>query len=254
MIMSNLWLSVLDAVRKPLFYAVRGLTGTLITVPVEYVDGRQIEVHLPVATEAIRDLLPNQKLHPVEHAPGQAIIAVTANEFRRLKTSSPYNELAIAIPAIYDPDGEALPGVYLLYLPVSTEMARWYGVDALGLPKFLASIEFEDSADAVCCYLRAGSKEILRLEVPSLPTQQEEWHMHVFGLLDNRLVQTPWHTTGLRGMADGKAVQAQFALGDHPIADALRELGIGSQPISSFYVPAMRNTLGKPVFLTDAAR
>jgi hypothetical protein len=247
--MPSLWLSVLDTVRKPLFYTVHGLTGIRITVPVEYVDGRQIEVQLPVASEAIRDLLPDE-LHPIEHAPGQAVIDVTANEFRRLKTSSPYNELAIAIPAIYEPEGAALSGVYLLYLPVSTDMARWYGADALGLPKFVASIEFEDSADAVRCTLRADDRQILSLEAAPLPTRQEAWDTHLFGMLDERLVQTPWHTSGQRGTAEGDAVHARFTLGDHPIADALRELGIGSEPIFYGYVPEMQNLLDKPTFLT----
>ncbi len=252
--MIRLWLSILDAVRKPFFYAVRGLTGIRVTIPVEYVDGRQIEAHLPVATEAINGLLPTPKLRPVEHSPGQTAIIVTANEFHRLKTSSPYNELAIAIPVVYEPESAALAGVYLLYLPVSTEMARWYGADALGLPKFVASITFEDLPDASCCTLRADGREILALEVPHLPTEREEWNMLLFGVLDERLVQTPWRVRGQRGVADGGAVRARLTLGDHAIADELRALGIGSDPIAWSYVPEMQNLLGQPSFLSDTAR
>ena len=129
-------------------------------------------------------------------------------------------------------------------------MARWYGADALGLPKFVASIEFEDSPDALCCHLRSQGRDILSLEAAPLPTRHEEWNTNLFGVLDDRLVQTPWQTTGQRGMAEGDAVQARLALGDHPIADALRKLGIGSEPIACSYVPEMQNLLGKPAFLT----
>ena len=79
-------------------------------------------------------------------------------------TIGPYNEIGIGVPCRLDPvlnipllpalfDRFFAVGFYVHYLPVTTQIAYDAGVDVWGLPKFVATIEFEDTPTHRRCLL-----------------------------------------------------------------------------------------------------
>jgi hypothetical protein len=192
--------------------------------------------------------MPSEQLEPVEVVEGKSAIVLAGNQFGRISGSAPYSEILIAVAVQLKATGDApgIDGFYPIYLPVTTEDARWYGVDALGMPKFIADIDFEESGDRRCCRLAVDGQDVLSLEVPIIETVEDSWDMSVYGVVNDHILRTDFRTTGQRGMAVGQA-GASFTLGPHPIAESLRQLEISALPLDYGYSHGLQSVLERPV-------
>ena len=78
-------------------------TGQHIHLPVRYLDWSAIMAHFPAPAEALRRLLPNERLKPAQLTPGTGILTLVATEYRQIAGVEPYNELGIMVPVLYEP-------------------------------------------------------------------------------------------------------------------------------------------------------
>ncbi len=78
---------------------------------------------------------------------------------RAVQIAGPYTEVAIQVPVepVDDSPGDKFAH---LFLPVSTEAARWPGVDIYGFPKFVAKINFVRDENQIACRLDANEELI----------------------------------------------------------------------------------------------
>jgi hypothetical protein len=155
----------------------------------------QMMAHFPAPAGAVRRLLPTQKLKPAQLVPGAAMLSIVAMEYRQITDMAPYNELGGMAPVLYEP-GVNIPGLPLLfpdrfrrfglyvhYLPVTTQAAYDFGVEIWGYPKFVAEIRFEEAGDVRRCQLRAEGKDILTLQVKKIATKAAPMNFYpAFGL------------------------------------------------------------------------
>jgi hypothetical protein len=76
--------------------------------------------HAPV--NRVKKVLPSEKLKLVEATPDTTTIALIATENRAIDGMSPYNEFDVMVPVTYEMGDNVpgVPGIYCIYLPVTT--------------------------------------------------------------------------------------------------------------------------------------
>jgi len=240
--------AVVKRIKKPVFYSVYRLTGIRLQHEVHYSDLSMIGAVFNISAPAVKGILPSTKLLPVERAKGVTDIHFVALEYRSIDIVFPYNEFAICIPVIYkiNKQSRELQGYYYLYLPVTTEDARWGGVENLGLPKFVAEISFIDTDEIRSCTLNVAGKEVITLKVNKLPTASKSWEFTNFGIRDKKLVKNLFQVRG-QGGTSTTAGGATYTLGDHPISENLLALEIGQISVRHDYVPQAQAVLTKAI-------
>lgn len=229
-------------------------TGVRIGLPVRYYDWSAIMAHFPVPVSAVQKLLPTSKLKPAQLLPGTAILSMVAMEYRQIADVAPYNEFGIMAPVLYEPTVNipGLPllfphwfrrfGLYVHHLPVTTQAAYDFGVEIWGYPKIVAEINFEDAGRVRRCRLRAGGKDIVTLEVKKLATRARSMNYYSYTVKDGQLLRTLIQTQGEYGIARFRG-GASYTLGDHPIAEELRALGIAKTAVECLYAPQVQSML-----------
>jgi hypothetical protein len=221
---------------------------------VRYYDWSAMMAHFPAPTASLQKLLPSPRLRPAELVPGTGIVSLAAMEYRRIADVEPYNEFGIMVPVLYEPSVNvpALPllapgrferfGLYVHHLPVTTQEAYVFGVEIWGYPKFLADISFEETDRVRRCRLRADGKSIATLEVRKSATKARPMDLSSYTVKDGQLLRT-------RIQAEGELSTARLRggaccdLGDHPIAEELRAVGMGRTAVERLYAPQVQSML-----------
>lgn len=233
-------------------------------LPVFYYDNTTLTAIYTASTAMVRSLLPDPDMRPLEVFPGRALVAFTAFEYRDTDID-PYNEFSISFPISY---GRAnLPGLsvlnrlrqgcfetYVWQLPVTTEIARWGGVELYGYPKFLGDIAFTRTDTSVRCDLGEKGKAILTLEGAVLPTRSNARTLRYrtyslkqgLPLCANIYLHPLQFAQTLRGSA------ARLELHEgHPISDTLARLELSATPLMYQYCPENQLALFAPRNLID---
>jgi hypothetical protein len=207
-----------------------------IHVPIFYYDVMTMSAQFLAPLDAIRTVLPSLRMHPLRVTPRQGVVNISTFAYRDCDLG-PYNEVSISIPFFLDRPsplfvgtlrkGPDVPKAYVHRLPVTTEVARDAGVEFAAYPKFVASITFEKDGDWLCCRLAQEEQQILTLacrtgDAVSVP----RYRMHPFTHLDGRLLRCEFVLSERQQATSRKATAVRLDLGDHPIAQELRELGI----------------------------
>lgn len=229
-------------------------TGARMGLPVRFYDWSSIMAHFPASAAAVQKLLPTGKLKPALLKPGAAIVTLAAIEYRSIADIEPYNEFGIMIPALYQPgiNPPALPllfpgwfsrfGMYFHRLPVTTQAAVDYGVELWGYPKFIAEISFEDTPNSRRCRLCVAGKVALTLEVDKMAVKNRPMTFYTYTVKDGRLLRTRLQIQGEYGVARLSG-SATYTLGEGPLADELRSLGMSQKAVERFYAPRLQSLI-----------
>ena len=186
--------------------------------------------------------------------PGKAVATIAAVRYEDSDLDR-YNEVAVAFLVRAHDAGPASAtrrtievvrnktGVYVHHLPVNQGFTLEAGRTIWGYPKFMADIDIEERTKDTTITLDHEGAHVLSLtvrkgikpwpRVPNLPT---------YTFLDAVLRRTPWKTIprGTRGRIGG----ASLDLGEHPIADELRSLGLPKRAMVSTTVDHVRAWFG----------
>jgi len=218
-------------------------TGRMFKLPVFYYDNTSITAIYTASTNKVKKLLPHPAMNPIEMLPGKSMVAFTAFEYRKTDID-PYNEFSIAFLITFDK--RQVPGLtalwqlarrcftaYVWKLPVTTEIARFGGVELYGYPKFLADITFERSREWIECRLSEKGEKILTLKGKILPTTRGKITRFVTTSIVDEIPVTANVVVDPLEFAQSRDPQsAILELGEkHPIAQTLREIGLSSNPI-----------------------
>jgi hypothetical protein len=111
----------------------------------------------------------------------------------------------------------------------------------LGITKFIAQIEFEETHNWLRCVLQANAKEILTLEVPNTDQalKSETYDFQTFSVKDKLLLKTPVNSCG-QIWASRKADSVRLHLGNHPVSEELRALQLNTKPLKTIIYPNMQ--------------
>ncbi len=232
-------------------------------LPVFYYDTTSMTAIYTASTATVKKFMPHPDLYPLELTPGRCMIAFSAFEYRKTDIG-PYNEFSIAVLVTRGKKG--IPGLSALgqmrrkcfhawvwHLPVTTEIARYGGVELYGYPKFLAGIAFKRSGAFLECELTEGKKRILTLKGPVLPVkyggrvQMKTYPVRNGVLLCGNVCIDNIEFAEARG---GKGVELRTGA-DHPICRELSAIDLGRSAVVYQYSPVNEGILFGPRNLID---
>ncbi|MHA2303358.1 MAG: acetoacetate decarboxylase family protein [Candidatus Thorarchaeota archaeon] len=219
------------------------VSGRTFRSPFLYYDFSRITATFPAPIPKIQKTLPSEKLAPVEIRPNTTLVTFVAYEYRGMEGIQPYNEFGVIIPTTHKERN--LPGSYVTHLPVTTEEARWGGVEIYGFPKFIADISFEDRENVCKSRVSLDGKDIISLEVRKTETHLESSEVYTYTVLEGKIVRTYVQIQGFVSTGNDER-GATVHLGDHTIANEIKAFGFDEVPISYSYSPRMQSLLHKP--------
>ena len=211
----------------------------------------------------VRALLPSKELFPVTLPNGRATVAVIA--FNYMETSiGPYGEVGIAVPCTYGRLAPALLplilegrfpgwGGFVLHLPVTSLVARDGGRVIYGYAKFVADMDFKKRPAYQSLRLSEGESHILTLTIRQRGlTIKDNRPLITYSVRDGELLKTtvPSRAVCQVGLTPGSGT---LELGDHAIADQLRDLDISPRAIitKNYLTRCSILPAGKPIGLAD---
>ncbi len=222
-------------------------TGARIRLPWRCTDVSIMMASFPVPAKNVRGLLPTDKIRPAQMFPGTAVMTLLGIEYRQPEDVEPYNEFAVLIHVAKPPVSwiPFLPfgfpglfksfGSYTHMMPVTTQESVDFGVEIWGYPKNVSEVEFEDLGDTRRCVLRSDDRLVLSLEVRKLAeAKTRPIVVNSYTVKDGQLLKTQAEIRGAYGLTNFKG-GASFTLGDHPVAEELRRLGIKQKAVSCTY-------------------
>ncbi len=239
--------------------------GVEAKTPLFYRDARMFSLIFPARLDAIRRLLPDERFEPARLLPGVGAVHLSAFEYHDCDIG-PYNEFAIGA-FLNSPDFQKVPSynivrqlvrssfhTYVLRLPVTTDTALRAGVDLYNYPKFLASIDFEDTGGEMACRLAEGGDLICRLAGRKIQAKMSDIVQYFCHMYQDRQPQSAEFKVNARsyGLALGPG-HGKLELGaSHPAARELDGLLLSKTPLVYFYMPSMQAVLYGPEHLSLA--
>jgi hypothetical protein len=211
--------------------------GREVVLPVMVREASSMAATYLVSAAAARKLLRGPELDVVEVFPGQAIFSIACIDYVDNDLGD-YHEVSLALFVRERGKGPLVPYVgnvvdffrnrlatYILHLPVDQSFTRDAGEGIWGFPKTVQRIDFADRDGRRSCRLVMDGRHVLtfdgarggRFTLPDMP-------MLTYSYIGGRLHTTRF-TSGATevGFALGGS---SLELGDHPIADDLRSLGL----------------------------
>ncbi len=216
------------------------ILGEKIEVPVEVREAQACSSVFPVDPVAVRELLSGTGLEPVRIA-GRALCALAF--VRHLDTDlGPYHEFAFA-PLAQLPGRRGSAGAYIRWLPVNQTFTCAVGRELWGFPKEIADIRIEPHGRGRRCEVRLDGRLVVALDVPGgvpAPAGPVGGSMQTYTHRDGVLRGTPWvmHPANVRMRPGGSRIE----LGDHPIADEMRALGLPARALFTSSFGSLRMT------------
>lgn len=233
--------------------------GQKVKLPIFYREARAFGALFPANVFELKKLLPDPRFSPAQLFPGVGAVALVCFEYRDTDIG-PYNELAFTI-LLNNPRMLPIPGcnllrqlvqsafhAYVFHLPVTTETALRWGVDFSGFPKFLASIDFEDTDGATSCELKENGELILKLRLRRTGAPMSRVMKLLLGLYQQGQPQKTEFRANARklGMSLNPG-DVELNLGmKHPIARELSKALLMTRAVSSFTMPDIQFILFGP--------
>jgi len=180
----------------------------------------------------------------LERGAGISEIRITALDYRDIDWLSPYREVAVTVPVRFQAMGkDPLQGWYVLQLPVTTEDARWPGVENFGFPKFVADIQIKSEDGATLCTVDHAGQHVLTMRVRARETSETELRDRFLTVrADGMVVASTFDSEGELAI-DPVPGGVTLELGNHAIADQLRELAVRLGTGRALYGPRRRGVL-----------
>jgi hypothetical protein len=224
------------------------LQGRTITFPMEVAELRAATVLYSVPAAAAADLLPGDAFEVVEIAPGTAQLVIAACDYVRNPWGD-YDELNLgflARPAGAPPD---VIGSFVYRMPVNQAFTCEAGNRVMGFPKTVEDLTVAYTDATVTFRLGMGGLHVLTLTVPRAAPSGEPSRVAAtsYSYLDG----VPYGTDLSMDMGTGAVDPADVVLelGDSPVADELRTLGLPTAPDFATWGEDLSATflLGRPV-------
>lgn len=228
--------------------------GTEIMRPVFYHGYTSIQVLFLTPVDRVRAFLPSDRLHPMRLTPRSAVTVISVIEHRDSGVG-PYNLALVGFPVTVDKEAPMLlgllkavtggAGVFVWQMPENSRLPIESGVEVAGFPKFMAKVELEKDDGWIVGRVEESGQHILSLSVRSLRTQKVDRRFpgSLYVQRDPWVRHVPFVTNIKEVGTSMKQGDARLELGDHPIADELRQLELG-RVINVQYSPDSQQILG----------
>ena len=219
-------------------------------LPILYFRDDFFMLYFTANAKEVKSIMPSNKLYPVIMPNGKAIIAVGA--FNYIDTTrGPYGEVPVGIPVIYGrkpfPFTGIIPalmesrypgfGILVQHLPVTNKIAKDVGRKEWGYTKFVADMHFNITPECMECQMYEEDQHILDIRVARKGFYVKDTKPLVtFSVKNNKLIKTVIPQKGMKRLSLN--TKGSFLnLGDHPMAQSVRDLGISAKPFMAAFYP-----------------
>ena len=232
--------------------------GRPVSMPVVVRDASSAAATYLVSTAAARRLLPGPELEPVELLPGRALFSIAAIDYRDNDLGD-YNEVSLAFFVRERSAPRGLPylgtlvdflrnrvATYIWKLPVNQSFTRDAGYGIWGFPKTVDVIDFRDTGGRRECRLVMDGRLVLTFAANATGARTlPDAPMITYSYVHRQLHRTTF-TAGASevGFFLGGS---SLVLGDHPIADDLRGLGLPKTPLMTVWMGRQHGRFEAPV-------
>ncbi|MFI1914603.1 acetoacetate decarboxylase family protein [Nocardia sp. NPDC020380] len=154
----------------------------------------------------------------------------------------PYHEFAFSLMAKQAGRKDST-GAYIHWLPVNQSFTCEAGQSIWGFPKLMADIDITPVRGGHRCEVREGGKLVLALRISNgipMPGGAGGASIDAYTHRNGILRRTPWVMNP--SQVSGRPGGAHIELGDHPVSDQLRTLGLPKPAIFSSRIGALRMT------------
>jgi len=220
------------------------IQGRTVTLPAVVRDASSGSVMYMVDKAPAQALIP-EAFEAVEAAPGKTQLTLVIVDYRDNDLGD-YYEVGIIffVRPAGQPDAEV--GSYIYKLPVNQSFTQEAGFEIWGFPKTVENITFEYADDSATCRLEMDGRHVFTLTVPrggdgETPDTDATGYTIIKGIAHKNVFVRGG--TGERTTPGGDGVVLE--LGDHPIADELRTMGLPeAAPLLSAWTEHMRGSFG----------
>jgi hypothetical protein len=218
------------------------LDGRVLRYPAHFRDGSSLMTMYLVPVDAANEQIASSGFTAARVAPGRTIATVVAVHYTDTDCGD-YDELAWSVMVQPLERGRRVPyaatvadlvrgrvASYAWRLAVSTTLSRDAGVQMWGYPKTVEDLRYRREGGRASMAWHDGETEVIRLTVPDTGTRTvAPISPPVYSVLDGEPVvgNLTQSYTGVGYHRTG----AEIRLGDHPVADELRRLGLPKRPI-----------------------
>ncbi len=231
--------------------------GREVTLPVFVRQARSAAVTYVVSSDAARNLLPGDGLEIAEVMPGRTLFSISSVDYIDNDLGD-YNEVSLAFfvrergtPAGFPYTGAAYDFVrnrlatYIHRLPVTQSFTREAGEGIWGFPKTVEEIDINVGDESCRTTLSCDGRHVLTLDVPAGGTRRiPDAAMTTYSYIGGRLHRTRFLTGAEQ--CGFQLAGSTLTLGDHPIADELRALGLPRRPLLSAWLGRMSGRFVAP--------
>ncbi|MDX1510229.1 MAG: acetoacetate decarboxylase family protein [Nitriliruptorales bacterium] len=226
------------------------IDGQTVELPVRVRSARSATATFLVPAPAARAWLPDPALQLVTPIPGRAVLSIAAVDYIDNDLGD-YNELAIGLfvrPASVS-NGSAVrdllrgrPAIHVRWMPVDQPFTREAGERIWGFPKTVDEIPLTVEDGLLEASWIKDGQTVLDLRMParggkSLPPADTQ----SFTMMNGRLHRVPFRMapTDAR-VSSGRRVRVR--LGDHPLAEELRALGMPRRALMAMWMGNLEAT------------
>jgi hypothetical protein len=224
------------------------IDGREITFPMEVAEMNAATLLFTVPADAATALLPGDAFEVVEVAPGQAQLIIAACDYRQNPWGD-YNELNLGFLARPVGAPDDVIGSFVYRMPVNQEFTCVAGNEVMGFPKTVEVLDVDYTETTVSFRLTMGGHFAIALTLPRAEALDEPERLEAdsYSYVDGVAYATPLSMDMGTGFVD--AAEVTLELGDGPLADELRSLGLPKAPDLATWGEGLSATflLGQPV-------
>jgi len=219
------------------------IQGRTVTLPCEVRDASSGTALYSVSSREARRFVPDA-FEVLEPAPGTTQLSLLMVDYRDNDLGD-YDEVGIVFFVKPRGAGDDRAGTYIHQLPVNQGFTCEAGCRIWGFPKSVQEIDFEYAEGSATCRLAMDGRHVFTLTVPrggsdETPDGPSTGYTLIEGVPHtNSFVRGG---SGERTRPGGEGVRLE--LGDHPLAEDLRKLGLPKDPILSNWCEHMRGSFG----------
>jgi len=224
------------------------IQGRQITFPMEVAEMNAATLLFTVPLGAAAALLPGDAFEIAEVAPGTAQLIIAACDYRQNPWGD-YNEINLGFLARPVGAPDDVIGSFVYRMPVNQDFTCEAGNKVMGFPKTVEVIDADYTDGTVSFRLTMGGELALALTLPrAAPADEpERFDADSFSFVDGVAYATPLSMDMGTGFVDPADVVIE--LGEGPVADELRSLGMPKAPDLCTWGEGLSATflLGQPV-------
>ena len=205
------------------------IQGQTVTLPVEVRDAASGTVMYQVDHQAASRVV-TPEFEADESAPGKTQLCLVMVDYRDNDLGD-YNEVGVVFFVRPKGQPEAEIGTYIHRLPVNQSFTQQAGLEIWGFPKTVEEIDFSFGENSATCVLTMAGEHVMTLTLPrggdaETPDTPAVGYTLIEGAPHRIAFSRGGKQEGTRPGGDG----VELELGNHPVAEELRSLGLPDLP------------------------